>query len=47
MTVVKVTGGYRCLSEKTQRNMGTYKTKAEATNRMNQIESFKKKYIKK
>jgi hypothetical protein len=37
----KVKGGYRVLSEKKKRNMGTYKTKAGAEKRLKQIEMFK------
>ena len=36
----KVQGGYRVLSE-SGRNMGTYRTKAEAEERLRQIEMFK------
>ena len=36
----KVEGGYRVLSE-SGRNMGTYRTKAEAEKRLRQIEMFK------
>ena len=36
----KVQGGYRVLSE-SGRNMGTYRTKAEAEKRLQQIEMFK------
>jgi hypothetical protein len=36
----KVQGGYRVLSE-SGRNMGTYRTKAEAEKRLRQIEMFK------
>ena len=39
--IKKVKEGYRVLSEKTQRNMGTYKTKPEAKKRLQQIEAFK------
>jgi hypothetical protein len=37
----KVQGGYRVLSE-SGRNMGTYRTKAEAEKRLRQIEMFKR-----
>lgn len=37
----KVKEGYRVVSEKTGRNMGTYKTKEEAKKRLKQIEFFK------
>jgi hypothetical protein len=36
----KAQGGYRVLSE-SGRNMGTYRTKAEAEKRLRQIEMFK------
>ena len=36
----KVQGGFRVLSE-SGRNMGTYRTKAEAEKRLRQIEMFK------
>ena len=36
----KVQGGYRVLSE-SGRNMGTYRTRAEAEKRLRQIEMFK------
>ncbi len=39
--IVKVKEGYRVVSEKTRRNMGTYKTKEEAKKRLRQIEYFK------
>jgi len=39
--VRKVQGGYRVLSE-SGRNMGTYRTKAEAEKRLRQIEMFKR-----
>lgn len=45
----KVKSGYRVLSEKKHRNMGTYKTKAQAKKRLAQIEMFssmRKKGIK-
>lgn len=37
----KVKGGWRVLSKKSKRNMGTYKTKKAAMNRLRQIEAFK------
>jgi len=37
----KVQGGYRVLSE-SGRNLGTYRTKAEAEKRLRQIEMFKR-----
>jgi len=37
----KVQDGYRVLSE-SGRNMGTYRTKAEAEKRLRQIEMFKR-----
>jgi hypothetical protein len=33
--IVKVKDGYRVLSEKSKKNMGTYKTKKEAEHRLN------------
>lgn len=41
--IKKVKEGYRVVSEKTGRNMGTYKTEAEAQKRLRQIEFFKHK----
>jgi hypothetical protein len=43
MTIRKTKDGYRVLSEKTKRNMGTYPTKKDAEKRLEQIEMFKKK----
>jgi len=42
MTIVKVKEGYRVLSKKKKRNMGTYPTKAGAEKRLKQIERFNK-----
>ena len=39
--IKKIGNQYRVLSEKTQRNMGTYPTKAKAEVRLKQIEMFK------
>lgn len=40
--IVKKTGGYFVLSEKTKRNLGgPYKTKKEAVKRLRQVEYFK------
>jgi len=39
----KVKGGYRVVSHRTGRNLGTYKTKAEAEKRLQQIQAFKKR----
>ncbi len=39
--IVKVKEGYRVVSEKTKRNMGTYKTMEEAKKRLRQVEYFK------
>jgi hypothetical protein len=41
--IIKIKEGYRVVSEKTKRNMGTYKTKEEAKERLRQIEFFKHK----
>lgn len=41
--IKKVKEGYRVVSEKTGRNMGTYKTEDEAKKRLRQIEFFKHK----
>lgn len=38
----KVKGGYRVVSERTHRNMGTFKSKAIAKRRLEQVEYFKK-----
>lgn len=40
--IKKIKGGYQVLSEK-GRNMGKYKTEAEAKKRLQQIEYFKHK----
>lgn len=39
--IVKVKEGYRVVSEKTRRNLGTYKTMGEAKKRLRQVEYFK------
>ena len=39
--IVKVKEGWREVSEKTRRNLGTYKTKEEAKKRLRQVEYFK------
>jgi hypothetical protein len=41
MSIRKVKDGYRVLSERTKRNMGTYPQKAQAERRLKQIEAFK------
>lgn len=41
MTIRKEKGKYVVRSEKTHRNMGSYKTKAAADKRLRQIEYFK------
>lgn len=41
--IKKVKEGYRVVSEKTDRNMGTYRTEEEAKKRLRQIEFFKHK----
>lgn len=45
MTIRKLPGQnkWRVLGEKTGRNMGTYRTKAEATKRLKQVEFFKRR----
>ncbi|MBI3627460.1 MAG: hypothetical protein HY220_01775 [Candidatus Sungbacteria bacterium] len=40
--IKKIRGKYVVLSEKTGRKFGTYATKAEAENRLRQIEMFKR-----
>ena len=37
----KVKGGYRLVSKKTGRNLGTFRTKAEARQRERQVQFFK------
>ena len=39
--IKKIGNQYRVLSEKTNRNMGTYLTKSSAQSRLKQIEMFK------
>lgn len=39
--IVKVKEGWRVVSKKTRRNLGTYKTKEEAKKRLRQVEYFK------
>ena len=39
--IIKVKQGYRVLSKVKHRNMGTYKTREEAEERLKQIEMFK------
>ena len=41
--IVKVSGGYRLVSKKSGRNLGTYPTRAGAVNRERQVEYFKSK----
>jgi hypothetical protein len=41
MTIRKVKEGYRLESKATGRNLGTYKTKAEAEKRERQVQYFK------
>jgi hypothetical protein len=43
MTIRKVKGGYRLVSKKTHKNLGTYKTKDGAKRREKQVEYFKHK----
>lgn len=43
MTIKKVVEGYRLESKKTGRNLGTYKTRAEAEERERQVQYFKRK----
>lgn len=40
--IKKVKSGYRVISHTTGRNMGTYKTKAQAQRRLRQVEYFKR-----
>ena len=44
--IKKVKEGYRVVSEKSGRNMGTYKSKDEAKERLRQVEFFKRKGAK-
>jgi hypothetical protein len=44
--IKKVKEGYRVVSEKKGRNLGTYKTKDEAKERLRQVEYFKHKNAK-
>ena len=44
--IKKVKEGYRVVSEKAGRNLGTYKTKDEAKERLRQVEFFKHKNAK-
>jgi len=39
--IIKIKEGFRVVSEKTKRNLGTYKTKKEAEKRLRQVEFFK------
>jgi hypothetical protein len=41
--IKKIKEGYRVVSEKSGRNLGTYKTKDEAKERLRQVEYFKHK----
>ncbi len=41
--IVKVKGGYKLVSKKTGRNLGTYPTKAGAIKRERQVQFFKSK----
>ena len=41
--IVKVSGGYRLVSKKSGKNLGTYPTRAGAVNRERQVEYFKSK----
>ena len=41
--IKKVKEGYRVISEKSGRNLGTYKSKDEAKERLRQVEFFKHK----
>jgi hypothetical protein len=47
MTIKKAGGQYRLESKATGRNLGTYKTKAEAEARERQVQYFKHKGKKK
>ena len=44
--IKKIKEGYRVVSEKSGRNLGTYKTKDEAKERLRQVEFFKHKGAK-
>jgi hypothetical protein len=44
--IKKVKEGYRVVSEKSGRNLGTYKSKDEAKERLRQVEFFKHKGAK-
>jgi hypothetical protein len=44
--IKKVKEGFRVVSEKTGRNMGTYKSKEAAKERLRQVEFFKHKGAK-
>lgn len=46
MTIKKVAGGYRLESKTTGRNLGTYKTRAEAEARERQVQYFKNRKAK-
>lgn len=39
--IVKSKGKYKVLSKKSHRNLGNYKTREEAENRIRQVEYFK------
>jgi hypothetical protein len=39
--IIHSKGKYKVVSKKTHRNLGTYKTKAEAERRIKQVEYFK------
>lgn len=39
--IIKSKGKYKVISKRNHRNMGTYRTKAEAEKRLRQIEYFK------
>jgi hypothetical protein len=43
MSIHKVKGGYRVVTHQTGKNMGTFKTRAQAKRRLNQIKRFRKK----
>ena len=39
--IIKIKEGYRVVSEKAKKNLGTYKTREEAEKRLQQVEFFK------
>lgn len=43
MTIIKTKHGYKVISHRTGRNMGTYSTKSDAQRRLHQIKRFSRK----